>query len=85
MRRYINGNTVILVYKTKLLPIIDYKNIIYGLLMQQHETKLQSIQNRTLRTVFQSKTLNIVEMHSLAKINTLTERRNLQLIMLIHK
>ena len=53
--------------------------------MQQHETKLQRIQNRALRTVFQGKTRSIVEMRSLAKIDILRERRNLRLMMLMHK
>ena len=68
-----------------MLPIIDYNNIIYGLLMQQQETKVQRIQNRALKTVYQSKTLSVIEMHTLAKIGTLKERRNLHLMTLMHK
>ena len=85
MRRYISENTAILLYKTTILPIIDYNDIIYGLLTQQQETKLQRVQNRALRTVFQGKTLSVVEMHSLAKIDTLKERRNLHLMTLMQK
>ena len=85
MRRYISENTVILLCKTTMLPIIDNNDIIYGLLKQQQETKLQWIQNKALRTVFQSKAFSSVEMHSLANIDTLRERRNLHLMTPMHK
>ena len=67
------------------LFIIDYNDIIYGLLMQQQETKLQRIQNSALRTVFQGKTLSGVEMHSIGKKDIIRERRNLHLMTLLHK
>ena len=58
-----------------MVPIIDYNDIIYGLLTQQQETKLQMIQNKALRKVLLGKTVSVVEMHSLAKIDTLREKQ----------
>ena len=85
MRNYISENTALLLYKTTILPIIDYNDITYKLLTQQQETKLQRIQNRALRTVYKGKQLSTQEMHNLSKIDLLTTRRELHMLALMHK
>ena len=72
IRRYTSENTTILLYKTTILLIIDYNDIIYSFLTQQQETRGSKIEH-------------FIKMHRLAKIDILTERRNLHLMMLMHK
>ena len=85
MRCFISENTALLLYKTTILPIIDYNDIIYRLLTQQQETKLQRTQNRALRTVYKGKQLSTQEMHELGKLDTLTVRRDIHLLALMYK
>ena len=85
MRDHISENTALLLYKTTILPIIDYSDIIYGLLTQQQETKLQRIQNRALRTVYKNKLLTTKVMHETAQIDQLKTRREIHLLTLMYK
>ena len=58
MRSFISENTALLLYKSTVLPIIDYNDIIYGMLTKQELTKLQRIQNQALRTIYWGETLS---------------------------
>ena len=83
IRAYVSENTALQLYKSTILPIIDYNDIIYGLLTKHQETKLQRTQNRALRTVFKDKILSIVEMHNRAGLDTLDKHRDLHLMTLM--
>ena len=85
VRRYVSENTALQLFKSTMLPIVDYNNIIYGLLTNQEETKLWRIQNRALETVFHGKVLNVAEKHNRAGQDTLDVCRNLHLMMLMYK
>ena len=85
MRDYISENTALLLYKVTILPIIDYSDVIYNLLTQQQESKLQRIQNRALRTVYKGRILNTQTMHDLAKLDPLKTRRNTHQLTLMYK
>ena len=74
----------IMIYKTTILPIIDYNDIIYGLLTENLQSKLQRLQNRALRTVFWGKKLTNKEMHETANICYLKNRQYEHLLMLMH-
>ena len=43
LRKFISEKSALLLYKTTILPVIDYNNIIYGLLTKQQKIKLQRI------------------------------------------
>ena len=47
--------------------------------------KLQNIQNRALRTIYQGKKLSVAELHKKDKLDTLSEQMDLQLMALMHK
>ena len=83
IRRYMSEKTAILIYKVMILPILDYNDIIYGLLSKQQTTKLQRIQNRALRTVFMGKKLGTQEMHDRAKVDYLAVRRDSHMLALM--
>ena len=85
MRNFISENTALLLYKTTILPIIDYNDIIYSLLTQQQALKLQRIQNRALRTIYRDRQLNTQELHDKAKIDQLATRRNIHLLALMYR
>ena len=40
IRAYVSENTTLQLYKSTILPIIDYNDIIYGLLTKHQDTKL---------------------------------------------
>ena len=66
-RGLISGKTALLMYKTMILPIIDYTDLIYELLMkQQQQAKLQTIQNRAVKTVSKGHT---EELHVRARMD----------------
>ena len=85
LRDYISENTALQLYKTTILPIIDYSDIVYNLITQQQETKLQRIQNRALRTIYRDKQLSTQLLHELAKIDKLKTRRDIHLLALMFK
>ena len=84
IRYFISEKTAIMLYKALILPIIDYNDIIYSLLTKQQLDKLQRTQNHALRTVFRGKILSVAQMHDQAKVNYLSERRNLHLLNLMY-
>jgi sarcosine oxidase/L-pipecolate oxidase len=80
MRDYISENTAIMFYKTLILLIIDYSDIVYSLLTKQQQYKLQRTQNRVLRTVFNGKRVSTKEMHDGAKLDYLADRTEAHLL-----
>ena len=84
IRGYMSENTAIMIYKATILPIFDYNDIIYGLLTQQQQTKLQRIQNKALRMVFRGKTLSVHDMHDRAGLDLLETRRENHLLALMY-
>ena len=85
MRYCMSEKTAAYIYKATILPIIDYNDIIYGLMTKQQENKLQRIQNRALRIVFMGKKLTVTEMHSKTELTMLAERRELHLLILMFR
>ena len=80
IRRCMSEKSAITIYKTTILPIFDYNDIIYYLLNKQQLTKLQRMQNRALRLVFMGRVLSVEEMHDLAKVQYLEQRREAHLM-----
>ena len=80
IRRSVSERSAITIYKATILPIFDYNDIIYHLLTKQQLTKLQRMQNRALRLVFMGRTLSVADMHELAKVEYLEQRREAHLM-----
>ena len=72
--------SAITIYKSTILPIFDYNDIIYYLLSKQQLTKLQGMQNRAVRLVFMGRMLSVVDMHKLAKVEYLEQRRQAHML-----
>ena len=85
MRFCMSEKTAAYIYKATILPIIDYNDIIYGLMTKQQEIKLQRIQNRALRIIHMGKKLSTEEMHNISGISYLTQRRDQHLLALMFK
>ena len=80
IRRSVSEKSAITIYKATILPIFDYNDIIYYLLNKQQLAKLQRMQNRALRLVFMGRILSVVDMHKLAKVEYLEQRREAHLM-----
>ena len=85
MRDFISENTALQLYKTTILPIIDYSDIIYNLLTMQQKTKLQRTQNRALRSIYRDNYQSSQSMHEKAKLDQLSIRRDVHLLTLMYK
>ena len=75
IRKYLNTITALTVYKSTILPIIDYNDYFQYLWNMEKTRKLQKIQNWGLRITYAGERLTELEMHSSANLDTLETRR----------
>ena len=76
IRMYIDEHTAITIYKTMILPILEYGDTIYDGANQKILNDLQTLQNRVLRTcVHRNRYTPIILLHQLCNINKLMDRR----------
>ena len=76
LRIYITTDSAVQIYKSMVLPYIDYGDVLYHNTTVNHLNKLQTLQNRGLRICFgKINTFSIDEMHNEANICKLTSRR----------
>ena len=86
IRKYIDTNASLKIYKNTILPIIEYADFIYDQRTKYGAQKLQSFQNRGLYIVFNQHFLNYLQkdssesLHERAKIFRLVHRRRLHLL-----
>lgn len=74
LKKYVNHLTLLNVYKTTILPILEYANIITPLFPKSIILKKQRLQNRALRVIFShDQYLNREELHCRAKLKSITE------------
>ena len=86
IRRYIDTHTAITIYKTMILPIMEYGDIIYEGANQKILYDLQTTQNRSLRICVQSNHYtSTLLLHQLCNINKLKERRIMHLNLYMFK
>ena len=67
VRRYIDFNTAIAIYKTMILPVMEYGNVANS--ESKLLSKLQVLQNRALRIT------SVISMHQDSKVAKLEARR----------
>ena len=73
---YINENTSLMIYKSFILPIIEYGNVIYQTANKKNLEKIQRIQNQALKLCLNlDKDTPTSLVHKRANLNTLDERR----------
>ena len=83
IRRYINFETAILVYKQTILPILDYAGFMCLSLNVEDKKDLQIMQNDALRFCYNirlSDRVTIFNLHEQAKLSSLEQRRIRQLL-----
>lgn len=86
LNRYVSKNVLIKVYKTTILSVIDYANILHPLIPVAQYRKLQSLQNRALRIIFSPDTsMSKEEMHIIAKLTSIRQRADKQILCLMFK
>ncbi len=77
MRSIANESICLYLYKTLMLPLFDYGDVIYDCIFQQDSEKLQKLQNAALRIIYKKPhDTPIVELHRLGKIYRLEDRRH---------
>ena len=86
IRRYINFNTAVTIYKTMILPIIEYGNILYNDSNQKLLNDLQVAQNRILRTcIYENRYIRTALLHHRCNLAKLKDRRMLHLSLFMYK
>ena len=86
IRKYINVKTAITIYKTMVLPIVEYGDILYDGANEKLLHELQKAQNRILKICNNAdRYISTVQLHNDSKINLLKERRILHLNLFMFK
>ncbi len=72
-----NEKMCLYLYKSLILPLFDYGDVIYDSLYQNDSEKLQKLENAALRIIYrQPRDTPIVELHSMGDIVRLENRRH---------
>ena len=86
IRQFINEEAALSIYKSTILPIIEYADFVYDYNIKYINNKLQQIQNQGLYTVFNQHFLPLLQrdstetLHRQAKLYRLYHRRRLHLL-----
>ena len=87
IRKYMDTNTRVLVYKQTILPLVEYVSFMLCLNSAGVVDKLQKLQNRCLRfclNINNPLELSVVRLHQTARVNMLEVRRDVQLLNLMY-
>ncbi len=86
VRHYIHHSTALTLYKSLVLPHIDYCDVVYMTAKQEALNKLQLVQNVACRTLLLADRYSSTkEMHIELNLHLLCERREFHFINLCHK
>lgn len=73
-------------YKGTILPLLDYANVTYSLIASHLKKKLQRLQNRAMRIIYQHlPNTDMTTLHTMAKAGTLAQRASRQLLCLMFR
>ena len=84
MRRFLNQQAALLVYKNMILPILEYGNVFFSALSILTRKKMQTVQNKALRIALNCRDSK-KELHATAKLQELKCRRRSHLLQFIFK
>ncbi len=85
-RKFVTKESSLLLYKTLLLPVLDYGDVLYGTASIASLAKVQRIQNSACRIVlFADKRTHIVDLHRELNLLELHMRRKFHLDTLVFK
>ena len=86
MRKYITQEVALRLYKTMILPIMEYGDILYDGTNQKLMGKLQVLQHRCLRTCLLPKQhIPTIRLHEVGNIAKLEMRRKMHLQLYMYK
>ena len=89
IRKLIDVNTSLAIYKQTVLPILDYMSIVVNSSTQRKIKKLQPLQNRAIRTIEKRSgyisTEEMKELHPKLNLKLLHNRRKLFMLKLMYK
>ena len=86
IRKYITFEAGNHIYKTMILPVIEYGDILYDGCNAKISSKLQSLQNRTLRIVYyEMYHIPVIYLHESCNIAKLDLRRKMHLLLYMYK
>lgn len=85
IRKYLTKDIVIKLYKTLILPILDYGDIFYNCLPNVVLDKIQRVQNRALRIAdLADRYVSNVELHQKYYVQPLFIRRRINQLKMVH-
>ena len=87
IRKYVDVNTCIRIYKQTVLPLVEYVSFMMCLNNKHNIGKLQRLQNKSLRLYYNIDVpveMNTTLLHDNAKIEKLCDRRNLALMCIMY-
>lgn len=78
--------TALTIYKTTILPLLKYSNVIFSLIALNQRKKMQRLQNKALSIIYKHP-VNIgpVVLHTWAKLATLAQRADRQLVCMMYR
>ena len=83
---YITTEAALRIYKTMILPVIEYGDILYDNSNMKLLGKLQTLQNRCLRICsLEAYHVPVIYLHEVCNIAGLNLRRNMHLILYMYK
>lgn len=86
LRRYLKPETLLQIYKTTILPLIEYSNQIFSLIPVTYRNKFQKLQNRALKTIYMHLgDMSNSDLHIRAKLPSVHQRSERQLACLMYK
>ena len=86
MRKYISTEQAITIYKSKIVPYFDYRDIFLMSITSKTKQKLQKLQNRALRICLEAKGRTSVNMlHNTCYVSKLDDRRTIHLLNFTYK
>ena len=87
IKKFLNFETRILVYKQTVLPLTQYVSFVLSLNTKNDVEKLQKLQNRALRMCYNiqnPRDISIAQLHEMANVEMLQKRRMMQLLCIIY-
>ena len=89
LRKILDMQTTLLIYKQTILPILDYLCVLVESSTQRKIGKLQPLQNRAVRIVKRLNgyisTEDMIKLHKQLHLKVLSERRKMFMLMLMYK
>ena len=88
IKKFLNVETRVLVYKQTVLPLTEYVSFVMCLNNKHDTDKLQKLQNRALRMCYNiqnPRDISIKRLHDMANVDMLCKRRMLQLLGILYE